>query len=124
MSNRREQLDLPVTFAGLEAGEESPRIAAYQLDNSGRPVKKLGAHDGKTLKVDLSDARSIALGPDVEDFKTLPKESLVSYRVAQNRPLARAGHCLAARSLESFAFSSRLRQWDRTEVPPMVLGSA
>ena len=84
MTNRNDKtIDLPVTFVGLESGEEAPRIAAYQLDKSGRPVRKLGAHDGKSLKADVSEARSIALGPDIEDFKTLPKESLVSYRVAQ-----------------------------------------
>jgi len=85
----QKPIDLSVTFVGLKDGEQAPRFAAYQLDSAGRPVKKLGGYDGKALRIDLGDARSIALGPDVEDFKTLPKESLASYRVAQNIDLWR-----------------------------------
>ena len=77
-------IDFPVTFVGLKDGEPAPRFAAYQLDSAGRPVRKLGGYDGKVLKIDSGDAATIALGPDVEDFKELPKESLTGYRVAQN----------------------------------------
>jgi len=78
-----KSLDLTVNFVGLEAGEQAPRFAAYQLDNAGRPTAKLGGFDGKAFKADVSAVGSIALGPDVDDFKNLPKESLVRYRVAQ-----------------------------------------
>ena len=60
-----------------------------ELDTAGRPARKLGSYDGKVLKLDLGDARSVALGPDVKDFKALPKESLVSYRPAQKIDLWR-----------------------------------
>lgn len=76
-------IDLSVTFVGLEQGEQAPQFAAYQVNTAGQPVRKLGKYDGKALKIDVGDAGVIALGPDVEEFKTLPKESLVSYRVDQ-----------------------------------------
>lgn len=82
-------VELPVTFVGLAAGEQAPRFAAYQLNSAGRPVRKLGSYDGKTLKIDGGAVGSVAFGPDVEDFKDLPKESLVSYRVAQKIDLWR-----------------------------------
>jgi hypothetical protein len=75
-------VELPVTFVGLGAGEQAPRFAAYQLNSAGRPIRKLGSYDGKTLKIDSGTVGSVAFGPDVEDFKELPKESLFSYRVA------------------------------------------
>lgn len=101
MANEKDKLlDLAVTFVDLERDEEAPRIAAYQLDKSGRPVKKLGAQEeGKLLKVDFGEAKSIALGPDVEDFGTLPKESLVSYRVAQKIGLWRDQGIVLARDI-------------------------
>lgn len=82
-------IELPVTFVGLGAGEQEPRFAAYQLSSAGRPVRKLGNYDGKTLKIDIGVVGSVAFGPDVEDFKDLPKESLVSYRLAQKIDLWR-----------------------------------
>lgn len=82
-------LDLPVTFVGLKDDAQAPRFAAYQVDTAGRPVRKLGAYNGEVLKVDFGDAKSVAFGPDVEDFKTLPRESLASYRVAQKIDLWR-----------------------------------
>ncbi|MBK9946344.1 MAG: hypothetical protein IPP12_04040 [Nitrospira sp.] len=87
--NNENLIDLPVTFVDLKADEQAPRFAAYQVDSAGRPVRKLGGYDGKALRMDLGDTRLVALGPDVEDFKTLPKESLANYRVAQNIDLWR-----------------------------------
>ena len=75
--------DLSITFAGIKDDEKPPAFAAYQLDAAGRPVKKLGRYDGKALKLDLGNVKSVAFGPDVDDFKTLPRESLASYRVDQ-----------------------------------------
>lgn len=82
-------LELTVVFAGLAAGEHVPRLAAYALDRAGRPEKKLGNYDGKLLRIEPAEAGSIALGPDVEEFRTLPRESLVSYRLAQKIELWR-----------------------------------
>jgi hypothetical protein len=80
----QKRIELPVHFVGLEEGEKAPRFAAYQLDASGLPVRKLGAFNGKTLSLEPGDARSLALGPDVEDLSTLSRESLASYRLAEN----------------------------------------
>ena len=79
----------PAGLPPCGAGEQAPRFAAYQLNSVGRPVRKLGSYDGKTLKIDSGAVGSVAFGPDVEDFKDLPKESLVSYRVAHKIDLWR-----------------------------------
>lgn len=84
-----KRIDLPVTFVDLKDGEQPPRFAAYLLDTTGRPVEKLGGYDGKALKIELPASEAIAFGPDVEDFKALPRESLVSYRVGQKIDLWR-----------------------------------
>lgn len=84
-----KQIEFPVTFVDLTNGEQAPRLAAYSIDSAGRPVKKLGSYDGKVFRIEPGEARSIALGPEVEDFKALPKESLVSYRLAQKIELWR-----------------------------------
>ena len=90
MPNRNDRkLELGVTFVGLETDEQAPRIAAYQVDRSGRAVKKLGSLKDKKLNIDLGDTRSVAIGPDTEDFANLPKQSLISYRVAQKADLWR-----------------------------------
>ena len=87
--SKETSLDLSVTFVDLMDGEEAPRFAAYQLDTAGRPVRKLGGYDGKVLKLVTGDARSVAFGPETEDFKSLPRESLVSYRLGQKIELWR-----------------------------------
>lgn len=92
MASRNEKekpLDLTVTFVGLKDGQQPPRFAAYKVGVSGRPIRKLGSYDGKLLRLDPGDAAAIAFGPDIEDFKTLPGESLASYRVAQQADLWR-----------------------------------
>ncbi len=90
MASRSEKpLNLSVTFVGLKQGEQAPAFAVYQVDISGRAVEKLGGYDGKMLKFDPGTATSIAFGPDVEDYKSLPMESLTGYRVAQKVDLWR-----------------------------------
>ena len=122
--SNENSIDLKVTFVGLKDGEQAPHFAAYQIDSAGRPVRKLGGYDGKALRIDLGKARSVTLGPDVEDFKTLPKESLASYRVrTEHRSLAQTGYRVAARYLEPFSFSFSLRHGNRAQVPAVVLGS-
>lgn len=46
MSKRENLTDLPLTFVDLKGDEQAPRIAAYEVDRSGRPVKKLGCQEG------------------------------------------------------------------------------
>jgi hypothetical protein len=92
MASRNEKekpLDLTVTFVGLDDGQQPPRFAAYKVDVSGRPIRKLGSYDGKLLRLDPGEASAIAFGPDVEDFRTLPTDSLARYRVAQQVDLWR-----------------------------------
>ena len=81
--------NLAVTFVGMKEGESAPRFAAYQLDRAGRPAKKLGVYDGKTFSGDFEEASAVAFGPDAEDFKTLPPESLALYRVSDQVELWR-----------------------------------
>jgi hypothetical protein len=115
MASRNEKpLDLTVTFVGLEAGQQAPRFAAYQMDVSGRPLKKLGGYDGKMLHIAADSAGSIAFGPDVEDFQTLPGESLTSYRLAQKVDVWRAQGVVLSRDI-----------WDRFHLHfQCVTGSA
>lgn len=91
--------DLRVTFVDLKEGEQPPRLAVYQVDAAARPIRKLGSYDGKVLKLDLGDAKAVALGPDVEDFKTLPRERLAFYRVAQVIDLWRTQGIVLAREI-------------------------
>lgn len=88
-SSNQKPLNLSVTFVGLKDGEQVPRFAAYLIDSAGRATKKVGGYDGKTLNLGSDVASLVAFGPDVEDFKTLPKESLVSYRLSQKLDLWR-----------------------------------
>lgn len=88
-TSNAKRIDLPVTFVDLKDGEQPPRFAAYRLDTAGHPVEKLGDYDGNVLKIDLAASEAIAFGPDVEDFKALPRESLASYRVGQKIDLWR-----------------------------------
>jgi hypothetical protein len=82
MPPEKKITDLSVTFVGLNKKEEAPHFAVYQIDAARRPIKKIGGYDGERLKMELGDAKSIALGPDVEDFTELPNDNLVPYRVA------------------------------------------
>lgn len=82
--NKNNPTGFNVTFVGLKDKEQAPRFAAYKLNTAGRPIRKLGSYDGKKLKIDAGDTSAIALGPDVEDFEALPKESLVNYWVEQS----------------------------------------
>src|SRR5215470_14133286 len=74
--------DFPVTFVGVEEGEKTPAFAVYQVDATGKPVKKLTTYSGKNLTIP-ADTGSVAFGPDVEDLASLSRESLATYRVAQ-----------------------------------------
>lgn len=96
-AEKQKMIELKVNFAGLEPGEQAPRFAAYQLDSAGRPVRRIGSYDGQVLR--FADTDTVAFGPDVEDFSTLPKESLVSYRVAQKIELWRRQGLVLARDV-------------------------
>ena len=91
MATRKEKpLDLHVTFVGLQADAKAPGFAAYQIDASGRPTRKVGSYDGKQLRLDPDDADTIAFGPDVDDPRSLPPESLSAYHLSQKIELWRS----------------------------------
>ncbi|MGH9362348.1 MAG: hypothetical protein ACRD2T_10570, partial [Thermoanaerobaculia bacterium] len=77
--------NIKVQFVGLQAGDAAPAAALYELDERGRPAKKLARIDGGELAVDDEQLRgkTIALGPDAEDPKTLDEAALVRYRADQ-----------------------------------------
>lgn len=84
MESNEKPIDIRLVFVGLGAAEQAPRVAAYQLDNAGQPLRKLGSSDGGVLRLEVAGSKVVAIGPDVDDFRTLPRESLASYRVAQS----------------------------------------
>lgn len=75
---------LQLTFVGLAAGETPPRIAAYEIDAAGRPLRKVAVSEGTVLDAgdSLRKLAQIALGPDADDPKSVPREALVRYRTA------------------------------------------
>lgn len=87
--SNEKPIELAVTFVDLQSDEQAPRFAVYQIDSAGYPVAKIGGYDGKILRADFADMKSIAFGPDVRDFKMLSRESLVRYRVADKVDLWR-----------------------------------
>ncbi len=99
MAKANDKRNLPVTFVGLNDDEKAPFFAAYQVNSAGQPVKKIGRYDGKVLKIDLDKTDIVTFGPDVDDFKALPRESLVSYRVAQKIDLWRKQGIVLARDI-------------------------
>lgn len=76
-----------VVFVDLDPTEAPPRFAIYAPDAGGRPAKKIGGFDGKTLTFDPGETGEIILGPDVENpASLLDPETLKRYRVAQILP--------------------------------------
>lgn len=85
--SKEKPAGLNVTFVGLKENEKAPEFAVYKLNTAGRPVRKVGSYDGKTLKIEASKSETIAFGPDTDDFETLPKESLANFRMDQSLEL-------------------------------------
>lgn len=81
---KKDSKELKVTFVGLGEEEKPPEFAVYKLNSAGRPTRKIGKYNGKSLKFEDADIGTIAFGPDTDDFKTLPKESLSNFRLEQN----------------------------------------
>ncbi len=82
--SKERSVDLNVRFVGIEEDEKAPEFAAYKINSAGRPIKKIGSYIGKKLTIEAAKSGAIALGPNVDDFETLPKESLASFRLEQN----------------------------------------
>jgi hypothetical protein len=72
-----------VTLVGAEAHEQTPNIAVYSLDASGRVTGKIAVvSDGK---LDVSDKHGdvVAIGPSVENLSDLDPKGLVTLQVSQ-----------------------------------------
>jgi len=85
----RKLIRVKLNLQGQKAGDELPVVALYQLDLSGRAVKKIAVADDSGLRLpgDLAkEAELIALGPDVEDLTQLNKETLQLYRAEEIVP--------------------------------------
>jgi len=81
---------LNVKFGGAKPEDKTPNVAVYLLDPSGQVQRKVAvAKEGK-LQVDPGLAREgrgvIALGPDVEDLRKIPRESLLQLRLSDHLP--------------------------------------
>ena len=76
-----------VVFAGAQAHEETPQIAAYSLDTLGRITDKIAVLTGGELDIKRVKSAVIALGPDVEQPAGLRPEGLVTLRLADQLPV-------------------------------------
>jgi hypothetical protein len=76
-----------VVFAGAQAHEETPQIAAYSLDTLGRITDKIAVLTGGELDIQRAKSAVIALGPDVEQPAGLRPEGLVTLRLADQLPV-------------------------------------
>lgn len=76
--------NVEIRFVGLEPEQSPPRVAAYEVDPSGRPIRKLAISEGSSIELGdiLQKVSHIALGPDSEDVADLPPDVLVRYRAA------------------------------------------
>ena len=74
-----------VAFVGLGANDKAPPTALYSLDANGAPVAKLASVDNGKLSLDSDKLKGlqVAVGPDVDDPKTLDPKSLLRFRADQ-----------------------------------------
>ena len=96
-----------VQFAGLTPGETPPPIAVYEVDTTGRAVRKLAeVRDGQLdVQPEWEKAAGIALGPDTDDVGSLGAEALVPYRFDTIAPIWRERGLVIGRNLwERFLF--------------------
>ena len=78
----KRQNDIAVTFVGLGPNEKPPAAALYRIDPKGGPPEKLARIDDGRLGVEPERLKGInvAVGPDVEDPKTLDYQTLLRFR--------------------------------------------
>lgn len=73
---------IAVTFVGLGSGDKPPETALYSLDANGAPSEKLGRVEDGKLGLDPAKLKGlqVAIGPDVDDPKTLDPATLLRFR--------------------------------------------
>jgi hypothetical protein len=81
----RKKLELTVELLDLKTGEETPKIAIYLLDATGKVQKKVATvKDGK-LTLDVALAREkqkiLAIGPDSEKPEQIRLNTLLQFRI-------------------------------------------
>jgi len=76
-----------VVFAGAQAHEQTPQVAAYSLDTLGRVTGKIAVLTDGELDLKHAQGAVIALGPDVEQPAGLNPEGLVTLRLADQLPV-------------------------------------
>ena len=76
---------IAVTFVGLGADEKPPAIALYRIDTKSGTPEKLARAEGDRLGVDPArlKGQTVAIGPDVEDPKSLDTAALLRFRADQ-----------------------------------------
>jgi len=125
-----------VQLAGLKEGETPPTLAVYEIDTTGRAVRKLAeARDGQVeVQPDWEKLPGIAIGPDVDDAETLTSDSLVPYRLDTIASVWRERGIVIGRDLwERFRFhflcvSGQVRKcrpwwWRRLEILEASIGA-
>ncbi|TFW28936.1 hypothetical protein [Massilia horti] len=90
-----KSIELRVTFVDLGCNEQPPQFGAYQLDDAGRPIRKIGAYDGKVFRIEPANVQLFALGPNVDDLSSLQADNLITYRLPQKIDEWRNGAVLA-----------------------------
>lgn len=78
----KSEMEFPVVFAGLENENDAPNAALYLIGSDGAPSKKLGNIGGSALRLDAAPPKGarVAIGPDVQDPKTINPDMLLRYR--------------------------------------------
>lgn len=96
-----------VRLAGIKPDETAPVVAVYEVDVTGKALRKLARVEKERLEVSAEWARmpAIALGPDVTDLAQLTAESLVTFRPEVTLPIWRERGLVIGRDIwERFLF--------------------
>ncbi|MBU0507312.1 hypothetical protein KKH27_00555 [bacterium] len=85
---QRTGIQFRIRLVERTADEETPPVAAYLLDRTGRVTEKIGVAKEDRIEVDRGKLKdplaSIAFGPDVEELSEIPKGNLLRLRVADH----------------------------------------
>ncbi len=84
MVQKKETMTIDVVLSGATPEDERPRLALYLLNPAGHVERKLSpVREGRlTLRYEWRKlGQVVALGPDVEDFRTLLPDSLKQFEL-------------------------------------------
>ena len=73
---------VPVSFVGLNKGDEVPSAALFRTDSNGMPTEKLARIAEGVLDINAGRLKGahLAIGPDVDDIKGIDPATLLRYR--------------------------------------------